>query len=95
MRARDLCDHCKGGKVVTVPLAPRTAPTIGLVNAEPCTGLAFLAADDCWLDRHGAAWIVCQVARLSRIAKPVGLHALRRVSFVVSLRDHDIKWVSR
>jgi integrase/recombinase XerD len=46
----------KGGKVVTIPLAPRTARAIDLAIGEPCDGPIFLAADGRRLDRHGAGW---------------------------------------
>ena len=43
----------KGGKVVTVPLAPRTARAIDLAIGERTEGPVFLAADGRRLDRHG------------------------------------------
>ncbi|MGH3303226.1 MAG: tyrosine-type recombinase/integrase [Streptosporangiaceae bacterium] len=67
----------KGGKVVTIPLAPRTARAIDLAIGERCEGSVFLAADGRRLDRHGAARIVRRVARRAGIAKPVGPHTLR------------------
>jgi integrase len=48
----------KGGKVVTIPLAPRTARAIDLAIAERTEGPVFLAADGRRLDRHGAGRIV-------------------------------------
>ena len=48
----------KGGKVVTIPLAPRTARAIDLAVGERSDGPLFLAADGRRLDRHGAARIV-------------------------------------
>jgi integrase/recombinase XerD len=48
----------KAGKVVTVPLAPRTARVIDLAVGERSDGPSFLAADGRWLDRHGAGRIV-------------------------------------
>jgi integrase/recombinase XerD len=45
----------KGGKVVTIPLAPRTARAIDLAIGERTGGPVFLAADGRRLDRHGAA----------------------------------------
>jgi site-specific recombinase XerD len=45
----------KGGKVVTIPLAPRTARTIDLAVGERVDGPIFLAPDRQRLDRHGAA----------------------------------------
>src|SRR5438046_232672 len=48
----------KGGKVVTVPLAPRTARAIDLAIGERTGGPVFLAAGGRRLDRHGAGRIV-------------------------------------
>jgi integrase/recombinase XerD len=45
----------KGGKVVTIPLAPRTARAIDLAIGERTEGPVFLAADGRRLDRHGAS----------------------------------------
>ncbi|HET9080092.1 MAG TPA: hypothetical protein VFO01_06210 [Trebonia sp.] len=44
----------KGGKVVTIPLAPRTARAIDLAIGERADVPVFLAADGRRLDRHGA-----------------------------------------
>src|SRR5437867_11501055 len=46
----------KGGKIVTIPLAPRTARAIDLAIGERTGGPVFLAADG-RLDRHGAGRI--------------------------------------
>jgi site-specific recombinase XerD len=43
----------KGGKVVTIPLAPRTARAIDLATGERTDGPIFLAADGRRLDRCG------------------------------------------
>jgi integrase/recombinase XerD len=67
----------KGGKVVTIPLAPRTARAIDLAIGERCEGPVFLTAGGRRLDRHGAGRIVRRVARRTGIAKPVGPHTLR------------------
>ena len=53
----------KGGKVVTIPLAPRTARAIDLTVGERCEGPVFLAADGRRLDRHGAPRIVRRAVR--------------------------------
>jgi len=58
----------KGGKVVTIPLAPRTARAIDLAIDERTEGALFLTADGRRLDRHGAARIVRRVTR--RTARP-------------------------
>src|SRR5215831_3524235 len=61
----------KGGKVVTIPLAPRTARAIDLASGERTDGPVFLAGDRRRLDRHGAGRIVRKVARQAGIAKKV------------------------
>jgi site-specific recombinase XerD len=66
----------KGGKVVTIPLAPRTARAIDLAIGERTDGPIFLAFDGRRLDRHGAARIVRGAARRAGIAKPVGPRTL-------------------
>ncbi len=85
----------KGGKVVTIPLAPRTARAIDLAVGERCDGPIFLAADGRGLDRHGAARIVRRAARRAGIAKPVGPHTLRH-AFITTALDagvplHDVQ----
>jgi integrase/recombinase XerD len=67
----------KGGKVVTIPLAPRTARAIDLAMGEHTEGPVFLAADGRRLDRHGAARIVRRVTRRAGISKHVSPHTLR------------------
>ena len=67
----------KGGKVVTIPLAPRTVRAIDLAVGERCDGPIFLIAEGRRLDRHGAGRIVRRVARGAGIAKNVGPHTLR------------------
>lgn len=74
----------KGGKVVTIPLAPRTARAIDLAVGERSEGPVFLAADGRRLDRHGAARIVRRVACRAGITKPVGPHTLRH-AFITAL----------
>ena len=72
----------KGGKVVTIPLAPRTARAIDLAICERCEGPVFLAPYGRRLDRHGAGRIVRRVARRAGIAKPIGPHTLRH-AFII------------
>jgi len=61
----------KGGKVVTIPLAPRTARAIDLAIGERTDGAMFLAADGRRLDRHGAGRLVSKVTRRAGITKAV------------------------
>jgi site-specific recombinase XerD len=79
----------KGGKVVTVPLAPRTARAIDLAVGERSEGPVFLSADGRRLDRHGAGRIVRRVARRAGITKPVGPHTLRH-AFITAALDAGV-----
>jgi len=79
----------KGGKIVTIPLAPRTARAIDLAIGERCDGPIFLAADGRRLDRHGAARIVRRVAGRAGISKPVGPHTLRH-AFITAALDAGV-----
>src|SRR5690348_11689398 len=79
----------KGGKVVTVPLAPRTARAIDLAVGERGDGPLFLAADGRRLDRHGAGRIVRRVARRAGIGKKIGPHTLRH-AFITAALDAGV-----
>jgi integrase/recombinase XerD len=79
----------KGGKAVTIPLAPCTARAIDLAVGERCEGPVFLAPDGRRLDRHGAARIVRRVARRAGITKPVGPHTLRH-AFITAALDAGV-----
>jgi len=79
----------KGGKVVTIPLAPRTARAIDLAVGERSDGPLFLAADGRRLDRHGAARIVRRAAHRAGIIKPVGPHTLRH-AFITAALDAGV-----
>ena len=75
----------KGGKVVTIPLAPRTARAIDLATVDRCEGPIFLTPDGRRLDRHGAARIVRKVARQAGITKKASPHTLRHAFITVAL----------
>jgi integrase/recombinase XerD len=75
----------KGGKVVTIPLAPRTARAIDLAIGERTAGPVFLAADGRRLDRHGAGRAVRKVARRAGLGKAVTPHTLRH-AFITAAR---------
>jgi integrase/recombinase XerD len=62
----------KGAKVVSIPLAPRTARAIDLAVAERCEGPIFLAPDGRRLDRHGAGRAVRRIALRAGEAWPNG-----------------------
>ena len=87
---RTLTIRRKGGKVVTIPLAPRTARAIDLVVGERCDGPIFLGTGGGRIDRHAAGRIVRRIARRAGIAKRVGPHTLRHAFITrcgVPLRD--------
>jgi integrase/recombinase XerD len=67
----------KGGTVVTIPLAPRTARAIDLAIAERTERPVFPAADRRRLDLHGAGRVVRKVARRAAITKTVTPRTLR------------------
>ncbi len=79
----------KGGKVVTIPLAPRTARAIDLAIGERAEGPVFLAPGGRRLDRHGAGRIVRRIARSAGITKPVGPHTLRH-AFITAALDASV-----
>ena len=79
----------KGGKIVTIPLAPRTARAIDLAIGEGAEGPVFLAPDGRRLDRHGAGRIVRRVARKAGIGKQVGPHTLRH-AFITAALDAGV-----
>ncbi|MGH9028019.1 MAG: tyrosine-type recombinase/integrase [Acidimicrobiales bacterium] len=67
----------KGGKVVTVPLAPRTARAIDLAIGERTEGPIFVGPNGDRLDRHGAGRIVKRITKKAGINKSFGPHTLR------------------
>src|SRR6266849_4184948 len=79
----------KGGKVITIPLAPRTARAIDLAIGERAGGPVFLAADGRRLDRHGAGRIVRKTARRAAIGKAVTPHTLRH-AFITAALDAGV-----
>jgi integrase len=87
--APDVDDHPQGGKVGTIPLAPRTARAIDLAIGERTGGPVFLAADGRRLDRHGADRIVRKVARRAGITKAVTPHTLR-YAFITAALDAGV-----
>ena len=79
----------KGGKTVTIPLAPRTARAVDLAVGERASGPIFIAGDGQRLDRHGASRIVRRVARRAGVAKPIGPHTLRH-AFITAALDAGV-----
>ena len=79
----------KGGKVVTIPLAPRTARAIDLAIGERTGGPVFQAADGRRLDRHSAGRVVRKVARRAGIGKAVTPRTLRH-AFITAALDAGV-----
>jgi site-specific recombinase XerD len=79
----------KGGKTVTIPLAPRTARAVDLAVGERCEGPIFVGSDGRRLDRHAAGRIVRRIARRAGIAKRVGPHTLRH-AFITAALDAGV-----
>jgi integrase/recombinase XerD len=75
----------KGGKRVTIPLAPRTARAIDLAVGERVEGPIFLSAGGGRLDRHAAARMVRRLARQAGLAKRIGPHSLRHAFITAAL----------
>jgi len=80
----------KGGKIVTIPLAPRTARAIDLCVSEREEGPIFLNHDGTRrLDRHAATRIVKRLARRGGIDKKISPHSLRH-SFITAALDAGV-----
>ena len=86
---RTLTVRRKGGKVVTIPLAPRTARAIDLVVGERVEGPIFVAATGRRLDRHAATRIVRRAARQAGIVKRISPHTLRH-AFITAALDAGV-----
>ena len=79
----------KGGKIVIVPLAPRTARAVDLAVGERTEGPIFCGNDHGRLERHAAARIVRRIARKAGITKRVGPHTLRH-AFITAALDAGV-----
>lgn len=79
----------KGSKLVTVPLALRTARAIDLAIGERVEGPIFLGQNGERLDRHAAWRVARRLARRAEINKPVGPHTLRH-AFITAALDAGV-----
>ena len=79
----------KGGKQVTIPLAPRTARAIDLAIGEREHGPILLGAHGQRLDRYAATRIVKRLARAAGIDKRISPHSLRH-SFITAALDAGV-----
>ncbi len=88
-RHRTLTVLRKGGKIVTIPLAPRTARAIDLAIGERFNGPIFLRTDGHRMDHHCASRIVRRVARRAGVDEPIGPHTLRH-AFITAALDAGV-----
>ena len=79
----------KGGKHVTVPLAPRTSRVLDLYVGERASGPLFLGAGDGRMDRYAADRMVKRLARRAGITKAISPHSLRH-SFITAALDAGV-----
>ena len=87
---RTLTIRRKGGKIVTIPMAPRTARAIDLCVGERVEGPLFLNWDASRrLDRHAASRIVRRLAKRAGIDQRVTPHSLRH-SFITAALDAGV-----
>ncbi|MBW3575928.1 MAG: tyrosine-type recombinase/integrase [Actinobacteria bacterium] len=86
---RTLVVHRKGGKTVTIPLAPRTARAVDLAVGERFDGPIFLGHNGERMTRDAAARVVRRLARAAGISKRIGPHSLRH-SFITAALDAGV-----
>ena len=79
----------KGGKHVTIPLAPRTARALDLYVGERTVGPIFLTVDGHRLSRAAADRTVKRFARRAGIIKRISPHSLRH-SFITAALDAGV-----
>ncbi len=79
----------KGGKRVTVPLAPRTSRVLDLYLDERTTGPIFIGAKGGRMDRYAADRMVKRLARRAGITKRISPHSLRH-SFITAALDAGV-----
>ena len=80
----------KGGKHVTIPLAPRTGRTLDLYIDERATGPIFLGANGQRMDRYAADRTVKRLSKRAGITKRgISPHSLRH-SFITAALDAGV-----
>ncbi len=73
----------KGGKHVTIPLAPRTGRALDVCIGERPAGPIFLGVNGARMDRYAADRTVKRLARQAGISKRISPHSLRH-SFITA-----------
>jgi site-specific recombinase XerD len=79
----------KGGKIVTMPLAPRVARVIDLAIGDRTRGPVFLAASGQRMNRHAATRIVRRAAKAAGMDKHISPHTLRH-PFITAALDAGV-----
>ena len=79
----------KGGKHVTIPIAPRTGRALDLYIAERTIGPIFLGVEGGRMDRHCADRIVKRLVKRAGIDKRISPHSLRH-SFITAALDAGV-----
>jgi len=79
----------KGGKHVTIPLAPRTARAIDLHVGERITGPLFSGERGGRLDRYAADRMVERLCRRAGVTKRISPHSLRH-SFITAAQQGTV-----
>jgi integrase len=79
----------KGGKRVTIPLAPRTARALDLYVGERTVGPVFVNATGGRMDRSAADRVVKRLGRRAGITKRISPHSLRH-SFITAALDAGV-----
>jgi len=86
---RTLVVQRKGGKTVTIPLAPRTARALDLAIGERVEGPLFVGPSGDKMTRDAAARMVRRIAKAAGIPKRIGPHSLRH-SFITAALDAGV-----
>ena len=79
----------KGGKHVTIPLAPRTGRALDLYIGERASGPLFVGLNGERMDRYASDRTVKRLARRAGITKRISPHSLRH-SFITAALDAGV-----
>jgi site-specific recombinase XerD len=79
----------KGGKHVTIPIAPRTGRALDLYVGDRTMGPIFLGAEGGRMDRYAADRLVKRLVKRAGINKRISPHSLRH-SFITAALDAGV-----